>query len=320
MRNSRKSDTKDDSFSDTTTSAAPAADAGGGTASSPPPNPGPYLVGDIVLAKHSGRFYQAKVEKVEFCNVWRFFIHYRGWKKSWDEWVETDRLMKPTEENLQKVSHDKKQSADVKAGHLSGKRIKNNASMTWLQKKRDHATVKGGKDNVPVEKLVNISIPPMLKAQLMDDFESINQMGKLVKLPRIPNVNDILEFYRDYRGKKDDVMAASVGEVLSGLLVYFNKALPVMLLYNKERQQYEEATVDNASPSAVYGAEHLLRLFVKLPALLYELNIEEKTLRELQQILQDFLKYLQKNQSAFFLSAYHAPNASEGGTTDKDRD
>jgi len=28
---------------------------------------------------------------------------------------------------------------------------------------------------------------------------------QLVKLPRIPNVNDILEFYRDYRGKKDDV-------------------------------------------------------------------------------------------------------------------
>jgi len=38
---------------------------------------------------------------------------------SWDEWVETDRLMKPTEENLQKVSHDKKQSADVKAGRMS---------------------------------------------------------------------------------------------------------------------------------------------------------------------------------------------------------
>jgi len=37
----------------------------------------------------------------------------------------------------------------------------------------------------------------------------------------------------------------------------------------------------------------LMTLFVaavKLPALLYELNIEEKTLRELQQILQDFLK------------------------------
>ena len=37
---------------------------------------------------------------------------------SWDEWVETDRLMKPTEENLQKMSHEK-QSTDVKAGCMS---------------------------------------------------------------------------------------------------------------------------------------------------------------------------------------------------------
>lgn len=34
-----------------------------------------------------------------------------------------------------------------------------------------------------------------------------------------------------------------------------------MLLYKKERQQYQEAIRDNVSPSTVYGAEHLLRLF-----------------------------------------------------------
>lgn len=34
-----------------------------------------------------------------------------------------------------------------------------------------------------------------------------------------------------------------------------------MLLYKNERQQYEKAIADNVSPSSVYGAEHLLRLF-----------------------------------------------------------
>lgn len=263
------------------------------------------------MACHSHHYYEAKVEKVEFRDCWRFFIHYRGWNKSWDEWVEVDRLMKPTEENLQKVSRDKKQCA----GHMdvSGKRLKSKSLVTCQKRKREQVMVKG-KDSVQLEKLVNISIPSTLKKQLMDDFESVNRMGKLVKLPRIPNVNDILEKYRDHRGKKDDLVPASVGEVLSGLLVYFNKALPVMLLYNKERQQFQEAIVDNVSPSSLYGAEHLLRLFVKLPALLYELNIEEETLRELQQVLHDFLKFLQKNQSAFFLSTYHMPEASDGGT------
>lgn len=50
-----------------------------------------------------------------------------------------------------------------------------------------------------------------------------------------------------------------------------------MLLYKIERQQYKEVIVDNISPSRVYGAEHLLRLFVKLPVMLADLCIEMET-------------------------------------------
>lgn len=56
-------------------------------------------------------------------------------------------------------------------------------------------------------------------------------------------------------------IAEGVGEILKGLREYFDKALPAMLLYKKERQQYQEVVKDNISPSTVYGAEHLLRLF-----------------------------------------------------------
>ena len=35
----------------------------------------------------------------------------------------------------------------------------------------------------------------------------------------------------------------------------------MMLLYKKERKQYNDSIVDNVSPSTIYGAEHLLRLF-----------------------------------------------------------
>jgi mortality factor 4-like protein 1 len=48
---------------------------------------------------------------------------------------------------------------------------------------------------------------------------------------------------------------------LKGIRIYFDKALPVMLLYKKERKQYHETVVDDVPPSMVYGAEHLLRLF-----------------------------------------------------------
>ncbi|KAL9237985.1 hypothetical protein vseg_012469 [Gypsophila vaccaria] len=311
MRNSKKEEARDGSA---TTSAAVAVAIA--TVSEAAPL---YEEGEAVIANHKGYYYLAKVEKVEFNKDWKYFIHYMGWNKSWDEWLGVNHLLKRTEENLKKVSHDTKKTNDKYAkidrisqiqldapSGLGGTKLKNSSSLMSRKRKREHIGNKE-KDNDSIEKLVNISIPLTLKKQLINDFELINHTDKLVRLPRTPNVDEIIEKYRDYRQKKESVIPESVGEVLSGLCIYFNKALPVLLLYNKERQQYQESIVEDIScpsPSAIYGAEHLLRLFVKLPALLYELNIEEETLRVLQQILLDFLKFLQKNQSMFCLSSY----------------
>lgn len=59
----------------------------------------------------------------------------------------------------------------------------------------------------------------------------------------------------------------TVKEIVDGLRCYFDKALPAMLLYKEERQQYKEVVADNVSPSGVYGAEHLLRLFGMLKSI-----------------------------------------------------
>lgn len=58
-----------------------------------------------------------------------------------------------------------------------------------------------------------------------------------------------------------DRVTDAVGEILKGLRCYFDKALPMLLLYKKERQQFKDAVGDDVSPSTIYGAEHLLRLF-----------------------------------------------------------
>jgi mortality factor 4-like protein 1 len=47
------------------------------------------------------------------------------------------------------------------------------------------------------------------------------------------------------------------------LRCYFDKALPVLLLYSNEKSQYNEIIKEDISPSTIYGAEHLLRLFGK---------------------------------------------------------
>ncbi|KZV24965.1 MRG family protein isoform 1 [Dorcoceras hygrometricum] len=290
-----------------------------------------FSEGEKVLAYHGPRIYEAKVQKAELRkNEWRYFVHYLGWSKNWDEWVGMDRLMKYNEENIlkqqaldKKVGVDKstksgrstqtkpKSSADAK---VDKEEVKNNVGK-GKKRKADSGTEK---DNPAAEKLIKIQIPPTLKKQLVDDWEFITQQDKLVKLPRSPCVDDVFTKYLEYISKKDGLMTDAVGEILNGLRCYFDKALPLILLYEKEHQQYQDMISESIFPSSIYGAEHLLRLFVKLPELLAHVNIEEETLIRLQQKLLEFLKFLQKNESTFFLARYDGTIVTEGGSKRKD--
>ncbi|CAI9110238.1 OLC1v1010233C2 [Oldenlandia corymbosa var. corymbosa] len=290
-----------------------------------------FSEGEKVLAYHGPKIYEAKVQKAEVRkNEWRYFVHYLGWNKNWDEWVDSGRLMKYTQENvLKKKALDKKKGTDknAKSGRSTQTKPKSSADAKGEKEETKNAASKGKKrkadsaiekDNRSTEKLVKIQLPSTLKKQLVDDWEFVTQQNKLVRLPRSPSVDDILTKYLEYRTTKDEKITDSVGEILNGLRCYFDKALPVILLYKKERQQYQETILDNTSPSSVYGAEHLLRLFVKMPELLSCVKIEEETLVLLQQKLVDFLKFLQKNQGTFFLSAYDSPKVSEGSGKGKE--
>ncbi|KAL6512863.1 hypothetical protein OROHE_019653 [Orobanche hederae] len=331
-----------------------------------------FSEGEKVLAFHGPRIYEAKVQKAELRkNEWRYFVHYLGWNKNWDEWVGMDRLMKNTDENIlkqqaldKKAGVDKniksgrsaqtkpKSSAEAKVDKEEGKNVaaknSNNSSVLHavlfgLQRGRNGRLIQAlsplfkcevlqglftrilnieilsMKDNRVAEKFTKIQISANLKKHLVNDWEQITHQNKLLKLPRSPTVDDILTKYLEFRSKKDGIMgmADAVGEILNGVRCYFDKALPTILLYKKERQQYREAIQDNISPSSIYGAEHLLRLFVKLPELLAYVKIEEETLLRLQHKLLEFLKFLQNNESAFFLSSYDGPKAAEGGSKGK---
>ncbi|KAK9061885.1 hypothetical protein SSX86_019069 [Deinandra increscens subsp. villosa] len=232
----------------------------------------------------------------------------------WDEWVDADRLMKKTAENIRKQQAlDKKQGVEPKLGRSNQTKSKTpNGIPSYCHlvlsvgssgskgKKRKHES-SAEKENTAVEKVVGIEIPQTLKKQLVDDWGFVNEQNKLVELPRSPNVDDILKMYLEYRSKKDNMITDSVEEILKGLRCYFDRALPVILLYDKERLQYRESIKNDVSPSSIYGAEHLLRLFVKLPEILPYVNIEGDLLMSLQQEFLDFLTFLQKKQSSFFL-------------------
>ncbi|XP_052151780.1 protein MRG1-like isoform X3 [Oryza glaberrima] len=302
-----------------------------------------FKEGERVLAYHGPLLYEAKVQKSENKeDEWRYHVHYLGWSKSWDEWVTNDRLLKLTDENIRKQQElEKSQAVDksVKSGRSAQHKPKGSNADAKTDKEDTKIIVKGKKrksqpggteekERKSSESLFMSHFPSTLKKQLVDDWEFVTQLGKLVKLPRSPTVDDILKKYLEHRTKKDNkTLASSEGatttindsyaEILKGLRCYFDKALPAMLLYKKERQQYTEEVKGDVSPSIIYGAEHLLRLFVKLPELLASVNMEEDALNKLQQKLLDILKFLQKNQSSFFLSAYDGGSKGTDGIKTK---
>ncbi|XP_043822352.1 mortality factor 4-like protein 1 [Dromiciops gliroides] len=172
---------------------------------------------------------------------------------------------------------------------------------------RGHPSVKdGGTSATRAE--AKVQIPAELKPLMVQDWELVNKQRQLFSLPAKKNVDSILEDYVAYkkaRGDGDNTEYAAE-EMVGGIRAHFNVLLGTQLLYEFERPQYAEllATHPGVPMSQLYGAPHLLRLFVPIGAMLAHSPFDEKSLALLFNYLHDFLKYLAKNPSAFF-------NASE---------
>ena len=63
----------------------------------------------------------------------------------------------------------------------------------------------------------------------------------------------------------------------------------------------------------MYGAEHLLRLFVRLPHLLAQAPMAPAEMTQVQAKIGEILKFLQKQHGEVFLTSYRKKEEEEGG-------
>ncbi|KAK9820555.1 hypothetical protein WJX72_011618 [[Myrmecia] bisecta] len=253
---------------------------------------GPFRVGERVLVPHTDKYYEAKTLKSQKREdgIWYYLLHYQGWNKKWDEWVEAPGLVK-YDAKLAEVdlSQEDKGGPDGKG------------------KKRKLEEGEAGEEDGPQDTFdkaahIQVEVPPALKKVLLDDWERITRDGKLVPLPRRPSVRDILQQYVDANRAKKDLTDAEE-EIASGLRTYFDKACGRLLLYNQERKQAEQVLTEACVPSNIYGGEHLLRLLVKLPELLPIVSIAPDDKVKLETRILEFVRFLTTKQAAFFLAA-----------------
>ncbi|KAJ3369782.1 Esa1p-associated factor [Kappamyces sp. JEL0680] len=286
-----------------------------------------------VLCYHGPLMYEAKVLKAEY---WRdradlpdgayYFVHYQGWKTTWDEWVPESRMMKFTEENKQMAAD---MAASVKKKKVvPEKKIVSNVDHEAKEKKRRRESmalkVRWHDLNTQEEEYlkkpeIKISIPESLKSQLVDDWENVTKNHKLVPLPAPLTVTQLLDEFMALhsegtkKSRRDGLggwlsnrrnTEDSMKQVVEGLKVYFDKALGNILLYRFERHQYVDAVREHphASMCDIYGPEHLLRLFgrppaltaVQLPSLIAHTNMDQDAVNILKDHFATILQYARR--------------------------
>ena len=141
-----------------------------------------------------------------------------------------------------------------------------------------------------------MEIPTVLCKHLMEENDKIVNNGYLIPLPRAVSVREILTKFIEIQNDEE------LKKYAVGFYSLFCELVGPFLLYGIEKSQYAEIFAKVSQKKELvgdyYGAEHLLRLIVKLPEFMNEMILEKK--EEMKDFLEELAKYLEANFDEFF--------------------
>ncbi|KAI3612436.1 chromo domain-containing protein required for cell polarity [Moniliophthora roreri] len=307
-----------------------------------------YSVNERCLCYHGPLIYEAKILSVEINENTpnaktgqlgpHYYVHYKGWKQTWDEWVPTDRLLKFDETNIakQKALQQQAQAANAASAnksHAKGagtSRDRENTSTVGTRAGTRKDGARGTKrareeDETIRRNEMKLVVPEILKVLLVDDWEAVTKNNQLVTLPRSPTVLDVLKEFEEHvkatkpPNLRDPELLAR--PIITGLQIYFDRALGSNLLYRFERPQYAGVrkqyitgqTVkigEEKEMSVVYGAEHLLRMLVSLPQLIMNSQMDIESVGLLRDYVNELLKFMEAQKDRIFQKEYETTEPS----------
>ncbi|CAD5118689.1 DgyrCDS7372 [Dimorphilus gyrociliatus] len=288
-----------------------------------------FQEGEKLLCYHGPLLYEAKCLKIdaEEGKSIKYYVHYNGWNKSWDEWVPESRILKPNDQNIQKMKD--LETSQLKKGSSKSKRMREKQIDKTKEKKKEKVEEKpppevtrkkrartttsdtdmpdAKKKKVDLETPKKqeheeqtldcpISIPENLKIALIEDQKQIVEQNIVCNLPQRMTIDDILNGYILYKEKDDELNKDKTKEIVEGLKEYFEDLLPKHLLYKQERSQHEELITSNPKVrfTQLYSISHFLRLFVKFGQFLPFNSDEGKDndLKTLKGYAEDLLEFI----------------------------
>jgi len=251
-----------------------------------------------------------------------YFVHYKGWKASYDEWLATDRIKKYNEEglNLQKqLLRDHSTTKNKKSDNIGARRRDGGAAST---SGHGAAATRGTKrardeDDSTRKPDLKLNVPETLKLILVDDWEAITKNNQLLTLPRTPTVQQLLQEFEQHvlRLEKPPPHPQVLPHIISGLQTYFDRALGANLLYRFERPQYAAIrkryiTGPNVKPgtevdmSTVYGSEHFLRMLVAMPNMVASSTMDPESVAILREYIHELMTYMVREKERIFQITY----------------
>lgn len=278
-----------------------------------------------VLCEQDSHIYEAVVMDTKLDKgVTVYKIHFQGWKSQHDLWMPLDKVLQLNEENLIRMDEvyaeippQEEEVVEVsRKSKRGGKVLKKKAT-------KKAKTFEPEPAEVPTPEIKEVKEPPSesrrappkpsviqiipiklgaveimltgtLHEQLMYDCEMI-QSKKLLQVPRSPSVEDIIQSF-----KKTNPLAPGSEQPYAeaefyGFTELFNRALGMFLLYRWERPQYAmlRNSANDVPPAQIYGGEHLLRMFVKLPELLISSGVHLPSNTEATSELDKIVSFVQ---------------------------
>ncbi|KAL0573913.1 Esa1p-associated factor [Marasmius crinis-equi] len=303
-----------------------------------------YNVNERCLCYHGPLIYEAKILKSRNFDGEKlvgpggilgqhYFVHYKGWKQTWDEWVPPDRLLKFDETNIAKQKSLQQQAlaasgatsskSQGKSGGAAGRERDNVGSVgtrAGTRKDASRGTKRAREDDETIRKNeMKLTVPEILKVMLVDDWEAVTKNNQLVTLPRSPTVEELLKQFDEHvkatkpPNLRDPELLANT--VVAGLQIYFDRSCGMNLLYRFERPQYASVrkqyitgqTVkygEEKEMSAVYGAEHLLRMLVSLPQMIASSQMDAESVGIIRDYVNELLKYMETEKDRIFQREY----------------
>ena len=288
------------------------------------------------------RYYQATVRDLKWeGSEWKFRIHYQGWNNRWDRWLDASHIADESQKEalsaagvLTPVGKSKENETENEESVVN--------SANRKRKNNSNADSKGGtpsrkRRTARNRKLLPFSdqceLPVTLQTVLIEEWERLTRptqkLGKppvrhVHVLPASVTIHQVLKHFA--KKKKQDTIPlennamnppnipSDVNAFCDGLSHLFQVSLPKCLLYNEERPQYEallrDPVLSQKPLTEVYGCEYLLRLYVRLPFLLP--NVDESTSTcVVGPLFSELLILMQKNRQACFKGDYRRPERDE---------